>query len=102
MLDLELTVMGSELEARGFWQDIAVNRPGENWLDGVGLVVLPAYIEDKPRRLLEAVAAGIPVIASEACGLQGVEGVTTIPSIEPGALAEAIALWSRSKTQPVK
>jgi hypothetical protein len=90
LLGLQITVMGSELEAEGFWQGLAVTRTGENWLNEVGLVVLPAFVEDQPRRLLEAVASGVPVIASEACGLQGVEGVTTIPEIEPRLLAEAI------------
>ena len=90
MLDLELLVMGSELEGTGFWGGLRVARAGENWLDGVGLVVLPAYVEDKPRRLLQAIACGVPVIASEACGLEGVEGVTTIPDIEALSLGEAM------------
>jgi hypothetical protein len=36
------------------------------------------------------VAAGIPVIASEACGLEGVPGVITIPAGDEAALREAI------------
>jgi hypothetical protein len=90
LLDLELLVMGSELEGTRFWEGLRVTRVHENWLDGVGLVVLPAYVEDKPRRLLQAIACGIPVIASEACGLEGVEGVTTIPDIEALSLGEAM------------
>ena len=31
--------------------------------------VLPAFVEHQPRRLLEAVAHGVPVIASKAVGL---------------------------------
>ncbi|MEY2927931.1 MAG: hypothetical protein RL367_2408 [Pseudomonadota bacterium] len=40
-----------------------------DWLKSVDLVVLPAHIEHAPRKLLEALAAGIPVVASRACGL---------------------------------
>jgi hypothetical protein len=89
-LGLELTVMGGELEGTGFWQGVDVRQAGQNWLDGVGLVVLPAYIEDKPRKLLQAVAHSIPVIASRACGLEAVEGVVTLPDIDARSLAEAI------------
>src|SRR4029077_14126752 len=32
MLDLELLVMGSELEGTGFWGGLRVARAGENWL----------------------------------------------------------------------
>jgi glycosyltransferase involved in cell wall biosynthesis len=89
-LNPQITVTGRELEAQSVWQGVAVKPTGQNWLDEVGLVVLPAYIEDRPKKLLEAVAAGIPVVACEAWGLDRVEGVTTLPAIEPRLLAEAI------------
>jgi glycosyltransferase involved in cell wall biosynthesis len=53
-------------------------------------VVLPAWIEHQPRRLLQAVAAGVPVIASEACGLRGVRGVINVPCGDLAALRMAI------------
>ena len=43
-------------------------------------VILPSWVEHQPRRLLKAVAAGIPVFASRYCGLEGVEGVTIVDS----------------------
>ena len=58
---------------------------------GVGAVVLPAWVEHQPRRLLGAVAAGVPVIASEACGLEGVAGVVTIPDGDVAALTFSLA-----------
>ncbi|HKV40992.1 MAG TPA: VanW family protein [Blastocatellia bacterium] len=90
ILDLELAVVGKDLESSGFWNGVSIRRCSANPLHGIGLVVLPAYIEDKPRRLLEAVACGIPVIASAACGLRWLEGVRTLPGIGVGILASEI------------
>jgi len=42
------------------------------------LVVLPAYVEHSPRLLLSALAMGIPVIATKACGLTAQPGLTLI------------------------
>ncbi|HVR67716.1 MAG TPA: glycosyltransferase, partial [Verrucomicrobiae bacterium] len=63
---------------------------GSDALSTARLVVLPAWIEDQPRRLLRAIAAGIPVIASDACGLEGVAGVTTVPVGDVLALRNAV------------
>jgi glycosyltransferase involved in cell wall biosynthesis len=60
-------------------------------LDGAAVVVLPAWVEHWPRRLLAALAAGIPVIASRACGLKGVPGVTTIADLDGDTLQNALA-----------
>lgn len=85
-----LTLAGPVLESPDFWQGIDVNRAGFD-LQGVRAVVLPAWVENQPRRLLQAVAAGIPVIASEACGLEGVNGVSITETGDIGALRTAIA-----------
>ena len=79
-LDVQLAIMGPILEGDGFWDGLRVERlaAGCDWLAGTAAVVLPAFIEHKPRRLLEAVARGVPVIASVGCGLENVSGVTTI------------------------
>jgi len=63
---------------------------GAGW-EGIGAVALPAWVEHQPRRLLAAVAGGVPVIASEACGLAGVEGVVAVPDGDVDALTEALA-----------
>lgn len=55
----------------------------------LGLVLLPAYVEHRPRIVLKAVAMGIPAIASEACGLEGIDGVTTIPTGDYASLKQA-------------
>jgi VanW like protein/Glycosyl transferases group 1 len=106
---LPLKLLGAELESDRsaprvrsapevrFWDGVVVTHTSGDPLDGVGLVVLPAYVEHCPRLLLRAVASGIPVIASAACGLEQVSGVTTIPMGDVQAFAQSIeSLWLRS------
>ncbi len=81
---------GPLLEGADSWRGIDTLSARANWA-GVGAVVLPAWVEHQPRRLLGAVAAGVPVVASEACGLTDVPGVVTVPVDSPAALAEAVA-----------
>lgn len=52
-----------------------------DWLEQSDVVVLPAYIEHRPRALLQALAAHIPVVASRACGLGDRPGLI---EVEPG------------------
>jgi hypothetical protein len=89
-LDLELMVVNPCLEGRYFWKGVKVEPIDRVSLDGVGLVILPAHVEHKPRLLLRAIAAGIPVIASDACGLGEMTGVTIVPMGDVGALRSAI------------
>jgi hypothetical protein len=89
-LDLPLTLSGSILESPDFWKNHQVTSQPHFTLDQIGTIVLPAWVENQPRRLLQAVANQIPVIASEACGLEGVKGVTTIKLGDPNALKNAI------------
>lgn len=88
-LRLPVRLCGPALEGENFWQGVNISRPETHWLDGAAAVVLPAWVEHQPRRLLQAVAAGIPVIASEACGLRHVPGVTSIPAGDVAALRDA-------------
>ena len=84
-----ITISGPVLEAGGFWEGMIVEQRDFS-LDGVSVVVLPAWVENQPRRLLQAVAAGVPVIASDACGLEGVEGVTIVEAGETDSLKVAL------------
>jgi glycosyltransferase involved in cell wall biosynthesis len=54
-------------------------------------VVHPALAEAAPRRLLEALAAGVPVIATAACGLAAQPGLTLVPMDDVEALVAAMA-----------
>ncbi len=77
-LDVKLITLGAELEGAEFWGGIDWERGDDKWLEKADLVVLPAYIEHKPLRLLQAVANNIPVIASFACGLENIADVVGV------------------------
>ena len=77
---VKLIVLGAELEGIDFWSGFDVEHNQPNWLETADLVVSPALVEHKPRRLLLAAAHQIPVVASAACGLGTVKGVTIIES----------------------
>jgi VanW like protein/glycosyl transferase family 1 len=90
-LDIEVMLLGSELEAPEFWDGVRVCRPGEaGWLDRVAAVVQPAHVEERPRHLLAALAAGVPVIATAACGLPPQAGLTLVPPNDPQAVCDAV------------
>ena len=89
-LGLRVQLAGPVLEDGDPWRGVNTLPARPGWA-GVGALVLPAWVEHQPRRLLLAAAAGVPVVASAACGLEGVPGVTTVPADDPAALAEAIS-----------
>jgi hypothetical protein len=89
-LGLEVVLLGSDLEGAGFWDGVVTQRAGEAWLGDVAAVVQPALVEERPRHLLAAIAAGVPVIATAACGLGTRDGVTTVPSGDIAALIAAL------------
>jgi len=94
-LDLEVVLCGGELEGAGFWDGVRTRRPapesgGDAWLEGVGAVVQPAIVEERPRHLLAALAAGVPVIATAACGLSEQDLLTVVPENDPEALIAAL------------
>jgi VanW like protein/Glycosyl transferases group 1 len=91
MLDLEIVPLGSEIESPQFWSDVRTGHPDPaNWLSGIAAVVQPAIVEHSPRRLLAALAAGIPAIATPACGLDPQPGLTLVPAGDVKALADTI------------
>ncbi|WP_261215438.1 VanW family protein [Variovorax sp. CY25R-8] len=76
-----LRVLGSPSADASLWQGIALDAardPRGDWLDGARVVVLPAHVEHAPRAALRALAAGVPVVASTACGLAGRQGVREV------------------------
>lgn len=70
-LDRPLIVFGELLEGSDFWDGIAIERGamGPAWLDGIGAILHPATMTAEPRRLLEALAAGVTIYATPGCGL---------------------------------
>jgi len=99
-LETPLLLAGPNLESPDFWCDRDVERT-EFKLDGIAAVVFPAWIENQPRRLLQAVAAGIPVVASDACGLDGVPGVEIVPVGDVEALKNSRTLQLASEKASV-
>ncbi len=91
VLDLDLVCLGSNIESPDFWKALKIHTADpENWLNGAAAVVLPAFVEHRPRRLLAALAAGLPVIASSQCGLGDLPGVTEVPAGDASALINAL------------
>ncbi len=88
-LGLEVMTLGAELEGPDFWRGVRTV-PAGDWA-GVAAVVQPALVEEQPRRLLRALAAGIPVIATPACGLEPRPGLYLVPPEDPAALIAALA-----------
>jgi hypothetical protein len=90
-LDLELLVAGTAVECESFWAGLPVRRltPGEAPAE-IAAVVEPAIVEHQPRALLAALAAGIPVIATPACGLGREQGANIVPAMDAPALREAL------------
>ena len=96
-VDVELAAMGSMLEGAGFWDGVHRAEPDGHWLDGADLVVHPAFVEHRPRRLLAALAAGVPVVATPACGLPPCDGLTLVPAGDAAALRDAIVRALRAR-----
>lgn len=86
-----LYVAGRELEGSRFWPSQLHVERGVPQLEHIDGVALPAWVEHQPRELLRAVAAEVPVIASRACGLDGLPGVRTVATGDIAELREAIA-----------
>ncbi|HEY0459578.1 MAG TPA: VanW family protein [Pyrinomonadaceae bacterium] len=77
-LDVKIVTLGACVEEKSFWDGIDWEKGDDDWLGNADLVVLPAFVEHKPRRLLAAAAHNIPVIASASCGVKKIKGIVTI------------------------
>jgi hypothetical protein len=87
-LDLEVMLLGGELEGPDFWRGVRT-APAGDWTSAAALVQ-PAIVEDQPRRLLAALAAGVPVIATSASGIDPQPGLILVPPDDAEALTEAL------------
>ncbi|WP_158815562.1 VanW family protein [Methylocapsa sp. S129] len=90
-LDLDLVIAGQAVETWDFWAGLRARilAPGERPQE-IAAVVLPAIVEHQPRALLAALAAGIPVIATPACGLSERAGLTLVPAMNVDTLRAAL------------
>lgn len=74
------------------WNGIVLHR-----IDGIDAalsfcdaVVLPAWVEHEPRALIAAIARGIPVVATAACGLRDLHGWSEVPAGDVETLRAAL------------
>ena len=73
------------------WPGIRLEAPAlTDPLDGVAAVLLPAHVEHSPRLLLRAMARGLPVIATPACGLDACAGLRLVEAGDVAALRAAV------------
>lgn len=92
-LGRSVVLRGTSLEGANFWEGVPHRQATSltDWLTNVCAVVQPAVVEDTPRPLVAAIAAGVPVIASAACGLSEHPLLHIVPSNDPDALTDAIS-----------
>lgn len=88
-LGVPITVLGKATESESFWGDVQVKAFAGNWKN-IRVVVLPAFVEHQPRFVLRAIALGIPVIVSKACGLENLEDVSVITAGDTQALIDTM------------
>jgi hypothetical protein len=91
-LNARVLILGSAPTNPDHWRGIEWRLSGyeSDWLAQTDVALLPAYIEHCPQVLLKALAAGIPVIATTACGLAARPGLTLVAPGDVSALKVAV------------
>jgi hypothetical protein len=94
-LRCRLWVLGSASDDLSLWEGLQVEHQSYDgsWLAEADLAVLPAHVEHAPRALLCALAAGIPVIATPACGIRDLPNVTLVEAGDVLALRKCLTMW---------
>lgn len=91
-LQLNLVISGSALEDDNFWGDLKIEKFNGD-LNQIGLIVYPTYIEHQPRQILKAIAKGIPVITTTACGLENSDKVEIVEMNNFEQLKSKVKEW---------
>jgi hypothetical protein len=93
-LGAKLILVGNrDAEGPGFWNGIEIARVAD-FAQGLRLarvVCLPAFVEHRPRRLLQAMSMGVPVVASSACGLAPAQNLTIVSAGDVDELTAALS-----------
>lgn len=89
---LRLLVLGSPPSDAALLRglDVRYESYAGNWLQQADVVALPAVIEHAPRALLAALAHGLPVVATPACGLAPHPLLLEVPAGDVPALRQAL------------
>jgi Glycosyl transferases group 1 len=89
---VSLRIINGANESADFFADVPHDIATVNdalWRD-VTVAVLPAFVENNPRLLIEAQARGIPVIASDVCGVDLQASDTLVSAGDAEALERAL------------
>lgn len=92
-LGWRVLVLGTPSSDPLLWQGIEIVHVGYHspkWRADADIVALPAFIEHSPRGLLDAIAHGIPVVASRECGLPPSLGAIEVQAGDAVALVAAL------------
>lgn len=88
-LDLEVIFTGAATEYAEFWKGVKASYQPRPEFHEIACVIYPAFVEHQPRAILRALAAGIPVISTKACGIQQ---MNHLHLFEPGDYSNMKAL----------
>ncbi|QNR23849.1 VanW family protein [Croceimicrobium hydrocarbonivorans] len=88
-LNLEFMVSGRSIEAANFWDGLNTQSFDGDY-DQIGLIIYPTYIEHQPRTILKAIAKGIPIITTTACGIKASEQVQVLSAGDRAGLLHAV------------
>ena len=91
-LAMRVLILGAPPSDAEAWDGVnwSVVPYSSDWLSEADVVVLPAYIEHQPRAALQAITAGVPVVASSACGLTQLPGVQEVEAGDLHAIERAV------------
>ncbi len=95
-LGWRLLVLGMPSTDPCLWRGIEVEHSryaDPRWLDRADVIALPAHVEHAPRALLSALAHGLPVVATRACGLPSSPG---LHEVDAGDVTGLIAALQRA------
>ncbi len=96
---ITVKILGRASEGSDFWHNVdsVRNKVTHEFVDlteavwgQVDCVVLPAFVEHQPRMLLQAIAHGIPVIATQSCGVSDLPGVLTVNEGDASGLCKTL------------
>ena len=90
-IDIDLLVERRGMDRPEQWNGLPVRFATDGDMPAaLAGVVSPALVEHHPYTVLRALAAGLPAIATPACGLPAQPGLTIVPADDPAALRAAL------------